>query len=198
MQSFHNHHKIKIFDLYAVAFMALNFFAFTPSSVAATAQQRMTVTSTMTQNTCHINGISQTGATVAVLSLNLGAVPASSFTTAGKRGNVVTVSNNVVLTNCPANINVVFSLDSSLGSWDSSTKAYKNQLTSNAATNIQAEILDAEQGRNTLLIPGSVGVTKTTDSVGTTNFTIGSRFVSVGKVTPGLFSTTTWFNITYP
>jgi type 1 fimbria pilin len=166
--------------------------------MAATAQQRMMVSSTMTQNTCHINGISQTGATVAVLSLNLGTVPASSFTTAGKRGNVVSVANNIVLSNCPAHISVVFSLDSSLGSWDTVTKAYKNQLASNAATNIQAEILNAEQGKNTLLIPGGAGVTKTTDSVGTTNFTIGSRFISVGKVTPGLFSTTTWFNITYP
>jgi type 1 fimbria pilin len=198
MKSLHNHHKIKILDFYVVAFLTLICFAFPSVSVAATAQQRMTVTSTMIQNTCHINGISQTGATVAVLSLNLGAVPASSFTTAGKRGNVVSVANNVVLTNCPANISVVFSLDSSLGSWDSVTKAYRNQLTSNAASNIQAEILDAEQGKNTLLIPGGVGVTKTTDSVGTTNFTIGSRFISVGKVTPGLFSTTTWFNITYP
>ena len=198
MRLHHCHSEIRLVYFCVTVFLTLAFCSMSSVSMAATAQQRMMVTSTMTQNTCHINGISQTGATVAVLSLNLGTVPASSFTTAGKRGNVVSVANNIVLSNCPAHISVVFSLDSSLGSWDTVTKAYKNQLASNAATNIQAEILNAEQGKNTLLIPGGAGVTKTTDSVGTTNFTIGSRFISVGKVTPGLFSTTTWFNITYP
>lgn len=191
-------YKLGVVFFFPVAFFIFTGFATPSASIAATAQQRMTVTSTMTQNTCYINGISQTGAMVAVLSLNLGTVPASSFSIAGKRGNVVSVANNVVLTNCPANISVVFSLDSSLGSWDAVTMAYKNQLSTNAASNIQAEILNAEEGKNTLLIPGGAGVTKTTDSVGTTNFTIGSRFISVGKVTPGQFSTTTWFNIIYP
>lgn len=169
-----------------------------PAAVAATVQQTLMVSSSMTQNTCYINGTSQTGASVAVLSLNLGTVPAASFAVAGKKGRVVSVSNNVVLSNCPANISVMFSLDSALGSWDASTKAYKNQATSNAATNIQAEILNAEGGANTLLVPGGAGVTKTTDATGAAKFTIGSRFSSVGKVTPGQFSTTAWFNITYP
>lgn len=168
------------------------------TAVAATVQQTLVVSSSMTQNTCYINGTSQTGASVAVLSLNLGTVPAASFAVAGRKGNVVSVSNNVVLSNCPANISVMFSLDSALGSWDASTKAYKNQSTVNAATNIQAEILNAEGGANILLVPGGAGVTKTTDGAGSAKFTIGSRFSSVGKVTPGQFSTTAWFNITYP
>lgn len=169
-----------------------------PMATAVTVQQSLNITSSLTQNTCYINGTSQTGASVAVLTLNLGTVHASNYTVAGKKGNVVSVSNNVVLSNCPANISVMFSLDSALGSWDASTKAYKNQTTSNAATNIQAEILNAEGGANTLLVPGGAGVTKTTDSTGAAKFTIGSRFSSVGKVTPGQFSTTAWFNITYP
>ena len=189
---------ISIDCIYVIAFFAL-WGLFVPfSSRAATAVQTMTVTSHMTQNTCYINGINQTGAPVTVLSLNMGTVSAGSFSNAGQRGNSVSVANNVVLTNCPAHIAVQFSLDSSMGSWDSVTKAYKNQLTTNAATNIQAEILNAEGGGNTLLVPGGSGVKKITDSVGMAKFTIGSRFLSVGKVTAGQFSTTAWFNITYP
>lgn len=162
---------------------------------------QITVTGTVVSSTCKINGITQNGTTVSNMSISLGTVPAANFAEAGKVGNVVTGATtqgfNVALTGCPIASTVSLVLDGS-GSVDTATRSFKNTATTGAATNMNAQILNAEAGASTVLFPSSgTGITKTTDASGNANFLLGARFLSTGTATAGSFSTVAGFSVVY-
>lgn len=166
-----------------------------------TTSASLSVASSMTQNTCYINGVQQNGSSVASISIRLPTVSKADFSTAGKLGPVIvgttSKGSNIALTSCPANTNVALALDGT-GSIDTTTGTYKNTTTGGAG-NMNVQVVNAESGINTALMPtGTNKITKTTDGTGAANFLLGARYYATAAVTAGQFTTTVGFNITYP
>lgn len=166
-----------------------------------TTSASLNVSSSMTQNTCYINGVQQSGASVTSIAVRMPTVTRSDFASAGQLGPVVvgttTGGFNISLTSCPANAKVALALDGT-GSIDSATGTYKNTTTGGAA-NMNVQIVNAENGVNTALSPtGANNVTKTTNASGSTGFLLGVRYYASAAVSAGAFTATAGFNITYP
>ena len=171
------------------------------ASAQKTTSANLSVSSTMTQNTCYINGVQQNGSAVASIAIRLPTMSKSDFAGAGKVGPVVvgttSKGNNIALTSCPANTNVALALDGS-GSIDAATGTYKNTTTGGAG-NLNVLIVDAENGANTALSPTGINkITKITDGTGAASFLLGARYYATGAVTAGAFTATAGFNISYP
>lgn len=172
-----------------------------PLQAQKLATASLSVSSSMTQNTCYINGTQQNGTAVTRLSIQLPTVTKADFPSAGKLGPVVvgatTNGFNITLTSCPANTRVALSLDGS-GSVDTLTGTYKNTHSSRAH-DMNVLIVNAEGGANTALNPmGTNSIVKTTDEAGQAGFLLGARYYSVAPVTAGGVTATAGFNITYP
>lgn len=180
-------------------FLALVAVAMTQLAHAGDGQ--ITVTGTVVTSTCKINGIQQNGSTVSNMSISLGTVATANFAEAGKVGGVVTGATtqgfNVALTGCPIASTVSLVLDGT-GSIDVASHSFKNTATNGAASNMNAQIVNAEGGVNTVLFPSTgTGITKTTDASGNANFLLGARFLSTGTATAGSFSTVAGFSVVY-
>ena len=161
---------------------------------------KINITGAVSDSTCKINGTAQNGTSVTSLSIALGTVSKADFVVAGKTGSVATGTTssgyNVALTACPVSSTVSLMLDG-IGAIDTATSSYKN-TTSGGAANINAQIVNAENGLNTLLDPrGANKITKTTDIAGNANFLLGARFVATGAATAGGFTTTAGFTVVY-
>ncbi|TXI65464.1 MAG: type 1 fimbrial protein [Limnohabitans sp.] len=170
------------------------------SSMAHAGDATVNVSGAVSDSTCKINGNVQNGSSVSSLSISLGAVSKADFAAAGKLGNVVTGTTsagyNIALSSCPANTTVSLTLDG-IGSIDAATGTYKN-TTAGGASNMNAQIVNAESGANTALDPfGSNKISKTTTASGTTNFLLGARYYATGAATAGAFSTTAGFSVIY-
>ena len=158
------------------------------------------VSGNVTDSTCKINGTAQNGTSVSTLSIALGTVSKADFAAAGKTGSVATGTTasgfNVALTACPVSSTVSLVLDG-VGAIDTATSSYKN-TTSGGATNINAQIVNAENGLNTVLDPQGLNkISKTTDAAGNANFLLGARFLATGAATAGAFTTTAGFTVVY-
>lgn len=184
----------------------MNKFSFAATLVAVFLAQsayagdgQITVTGTVTSSTCKINGTTQNGTTVSNLTIPLGTVSAANFAESGKVGNVVTGSTgefNVLLTACPSASTVSLVLDGT-GAIDGNTNSYKNTATG-GASNMNAQIVNAEGGANTVLSPSNgSGITKTTSASGDANFLLGARFLSTGVASAGAFTTVAGFSVVY-
>ena len=157
------------------------------------------VSGNVTDSTCKINGVVQNGSSVSTISIALGTVSKADFAAAGKTGGIVTGATtsgyNVALTSCPVSSTVSLVLDG-IGAIDSATSSYKN--TTAGATNINAQIVNAEGGVNTVLDPQGLNkISKTTDAAGNANFLLGARFYATGAATAGAFTTTAGFTVIY-
>lgn len=158
------------------------------------------ISGSVSDSTCKINGAVQNGSSVSTVSISLGTVSKADFAAAGKLGNVVTGTTasgyNIALTSCPASATVSLTLDG-IGSIDAATGTYKN-TTTGGASNMNAQIVNAEGGANTALDPfGSNKISKTTDASGAANFLLGARYYATGAATAGAFTTTAGFSIIY-
>lgn len=170
------------------------------AQVANAGDGQINVTGTVTSSTCKINGSTQNGGTNASLTIPLGTVPAANFAEAGKTGSVVVGSTtqgfNVALTACPSASTVQLVLDGS-GAIDATTNSFKNTV-NGGASNMNAQIVNAEGGANTVLSPSNgSGISKQTDALGNANFLLGARFLSTGAATAGAFSTVAGFSVVY-
>ena len=161
---------------------------------------KINISGAVSDSTCKINGVTQNGTSVSTLTLALGTVSKADFAAAGKTGNVITGTNpggyNVALSACPVSSTVSLVLDG-IGAIDTVSNSYKNTA-SGGATNINAQIVNAEGGINTVLEPrGFNKITKTTDASGNANFLLGARFYATGAATAGAFTTTAGFTVIY-
>jgi major type 1 subunit fimbrin (pilin) len=177
------------------------FAALAMTQLAHAGDGQITVTGTVVSSTCKINGVQQNGSTVSNMSISLGTVAAANFAEAGKVGGVVTGATtqgfNVALTGCPIASTVSLVLDGT-GSIDVASRSFRNTATTGAAMNMNAQIVNAEAGVNTVLFPSSgSGISKTTDASGNANFLLGARFLSTGTATAGSFSTVAGFSVVY-
>lgn len=168
--------------------------------VAFAGDGTLNLSGAVSDSTCRVNGNLQNGSSVSTLSINLGTVSKADFAAAGKLGQVVTGSSsngyNVALTACPANATVILTLDGT-GSIDAATGTYKNTA-AGGASNMNVQIVNAENGVNTALQPhGGTRISKTTDASGAANFLLGARYYATGVATAGAFTTTAGFSIVY-